>query len=266
MKSSRKLLVATPLKNGASINYIGGLMRYLQAPPTGYASNAIFNSGAGVNFARNDIAHEAVVGDYDELVMVDEDLLRWEQFLPRLLSHDVDIVSGVYCKRHPGKPKWLFVPRPGAEVEPDGLLECSGVPTGFIRIKVRALRDMMEAHPNRRFYAETEMPEVRFEWFPMGIVGAGAAERRLEDIQKIILRGGSMVEVEQAANGPRDPGRMLGEDYYFSHLARKAGLRVFVDLGMGVLPHTGTAAFPLTAADVGWESENQALPEGQDFE
>ena len=35
---------------------------------------------------------------FDELVQIDEDLMHWERYLPRLMSHDVDIVAAVRAR------------------------------------------------------------------------------------------------------------------------------------------------------------------------
>lgn len=49
--------------------------------------------------ARNKIADIAVDGGYDYVLMVDSDMTLPKDALTRLLSHDVDVVSGWYLRR-----------------------------------------------------------------------------------------------------------------------------------------------------------------------
>jgi len=269
-KPSKRLLIATPLREGASSNYVKELVPMIRKGVPGYDVHTLFISGPSVNFARNEIAFHAFSEGFDELVQVDEDLMHWGRYLPRLMSHDVDIVAGVYCKKKTGKPFWLFTPRPGATVQPDGLLEVSGVATGFLRTKVQVLREMFEKHPDNRFVAkatESSPSTVRYDWFPMGVVGAGAAEGRLAEIRMALAEKDVSVEkLRQIATEPREPGRLIGEDYYFCRDARRAGFRIFVDLGMGILPHVGNIGFPITKDMVTYdEGQGAPLPVAEDI-
>ena len=265
-----RLLIATPLREGASSNYVKELVPLIQKGVPGFDVHTLFISGPSVNFARNEIAFHAFNEGFDELVQIDEDLMLWERYLPRLMSHNVDIVAGIYCKKKLGKPTWLFTPKPGATVDADGLLEVNGVATGFLRTKVRVLREMMQTNPDRRFAAkahEGDPTTVRFDWFPMGPVGPGTAEGRLDAIRHgLAARKLTIEQVEELANGVREPGRLLGEDYYFCREARRAGFRIFADLGMGILPHIGNAAYPITSDMVTYNpNDGGALPTAEEI-
>jgi hypothetical protein len=266
----KRLLIATPLRDGASSNYVRELVPLIKKGIPGYDIHTLFIAGPSVNFARNEIAFHAFNEGFDELVQIDEDLMHWERYLPRLMSHDVDIVAGVYCKKKTGKPFWLFTPKPGASVQPDGLLEVTGVATGFLRTKVDVLRRMLEKNPDNRFAAkahEGDPATVRFDWFPMGVVGSGTAEGRLDEIRTALLNGTTTLEdIRRIATEPREPGRLVGEDYYFCREARRAGYRIFVDLGMGILPHIGNISYPITKEMVTYdESQGSSLPMAEDI-
>jgi len=175
----KRLLIATPLREGASSNYVQQLIPLIKNGVRGYDIHTLFIAGPSVNFARNEIAFYAMNEGFDELVQIDEDLMHWERYLPRLMSHDVDIVAGVYCKKKVGKPFWLFTPKPGATAQPDGLLEVTGVATGFLRTKVDVLRKMFTHNPDNKFTAkahEGDPATVRYDWFRMGVMGKGTAK------------------------------------------------------------------------------------------
>lgn len=268
--SDKRLLIATPLRDGASSNYVQELIPLIKQGVPGYDIHTLFIAGPSVNFARNEVAFHAMNEGFDELVQVDEDLMHWSRYLPRLMSHDVDIVAGVYCKKKTGKPFWLFTPKPGATAQPDGLLEVSGVATGFLRTKVEVLRKMFLKNPDNQFAArshEGDPTTVRFDWFPMGVVGPGTATGRLDEIRTALQNPDTTLEdVRRIAVEPREPGRLVGEDYYFCREARRAGFRVFVDLGMGILPHIGNISYPVTKAMVTYdESEGGSLPFAEDI-
>lgn len=265
----KRLLIATPLREGASSNYVKELVPLIKAGIPGYDIHTMFIHGPSVNFARNEIAFHAVNEGFDELVQVDEDLVHWSRYLPRLMSHDVDIVAGVYCKKKIGKPTWLFTPKPGATVQPDGLIEVNGVATGFLRTKVHVLREMTVYNPDNQFAAkahEGDPTTIRYDWFPMGVVGSGTAAGRLDDIRLALKNNLSMEDIRRIATEPRAPGRLLGEDYYFCREARRAGFRIFVDLGMGILPHIGNISYPITQAMVTYdEAQGSTLPTAEDI-
>lgn len=263
----KKLLIATPLREGASSNYIQELMDVASRGVPGYDVQTIFIAGPSVNFARNEIAYHAVRHGFDELVQVDEDLMHWGKNLPRLMSHDVDVVGGVYCKKRPGKPSWLFTPRPkegGVTVDDRGLIECSGIATGFLRCRVEVLKKIMRDNPERQFAVKATPQDpvtVRCDWFPMGVWGPGTHEGRLRMIRELLQIGADINQIKQAAFDFEPAGRLLGEDYFFCALARMSGFKVYADLGMGVLPHIGNSAYPITQEMVGYpEDGNVTMP------
>ena len=266
----KRLLIATPLREGASSNYVQQLIPLIKNGVRGYDIHTLFIAGPSVNFARNEIAFYAMNEGFDELVQIDEDLMHWERYLPRLMSHDVDIVAGVYCKKKVGKPFWLFTPKPGATAQPDGLLEVTGVATGFLRTKVDVLRKMFTHNPDNKFTAkahEGDPATVRYDWFRMGVMGKGTAEGRLDEIRAALSNPTTSVDdIRRIATEPREPGRLLGEDYFFCRDARRAGYRIFVDLGMGILPHIGNVAYPITKDMVTYdESQGSSLPMAEDI-
>lgn len=99
-----------------------------------------------VQRARNDIVQLALEANVDDLVFIDTDVDWKPEDFFKLLDHDADIVGGVYPKKgdeeqYPVKVTEDF------EVNDKFLIEVSGLPTGFMRIKKEALQKIWNASP-----------------------------------------------------------------------------------------------------------------------
>lgn len=259
-----KVLLATPLSaSGADSNYIRTLCGMLTAKLPGVHLDYMVSDTGCISFARNDIAFEAERGGFDKVVMADDDNLYTPENFLRIISHDVDVVAGPYCKRRPGKPNYLFVPLKGATVQANGMLECVRVATGLISIKVSALTKMRAAFPELEFLAQDKPDEAvvtRCNFFPMGCVGPRTAEARLAQVKDVVdalffdpKDAIAMINRIHAACYDTQPaGTLKGEDYYFSDLVRRAGMKIYIDLGLPVIPHVGHVAYPITPEMVGF--------------
>jgi hypothetical protein len=273
LTKKRKVLIATPLKRGdADINFIRGLVSMLRMDLLDTEFQFVFCDGGSVNFARNEAAYEAEQGGYDRLLQIDADMLVRTEQVERILSHDVDLACGLYAKRSPGAPKWLVVPKKGAEVRPDGLLECVRVATGFHNTRVSCFSAMRARFPEREFLAQEspeDTPKAKFEWFPVGVVGPRTAEARLDKIREILVAGGDTDEawqaINEAANGIQPLGTIMGEDYLHAHYHRKAGFKAYVDVGCSIIQHLGLTPYPIFPDMVGYRhGEPVTLPAGED--
>lgn len=260
MTALRKVTIATPIRHGLDSNYMKWFIPTIQRGLPGIELNHLVIEGPSVNFARNACATAVLESNQDEIWFIDDDMGPTTEMLERFGSHDVDIVAGYYCKRKPGKPQWLFVPKPGAEKQPNGLLECSAVATGALRIKTHVLRKIAEVFPWNAFDAkDTEAEPVRrcHDWFRMGVVGPDTPEGKLEEINQILFdedwaSASTSSAINNVIERKPQPGRLLGEDYFFCRDARKAGFKVWVDLDAPPWPHFGTIGFPIPEAAVGW--------------
>jgi hypothetical protein len=277
----RKLLVATPIKNGCDSSFLNFLVPYLKTKYADMETDFLVVDGPSVNFARDEAAYRAVEGGFTDLLQVDDDMGAKMAHVDRILSFDVDLVGGIYCKRRPGKPFWLFVPRPNAEKQPNGLLECSAIATGFMRVKVEALVGVQKAFPEREFACKHDASDdltVRMEWFPMGVVGPRTAEARLEKVKEILAKlpevqnrratipMAFVSELRDAIYSVQPAGRLIGEDYGVCRLFRKAGYKCWADVDGAIIPHVGFAAYPITPDMVGFgPGVPQALPNAEDL-
>ncbi len=273
IEKKTRVLFATPLSAaGADSNYLRTLVSAILMQEPGIHIDFMSSDCGCVGFARNEIGHHAEQEGFDKIVWCDDDQLLMPKHIVRMLSHDVDLVAGAYCKRRPGKPHWLFVPLKGAVQQSNGLLECTKVATGVQCLKVSCLTALRSMFPEEEFLAQ-ESPDApvqtRMNYYKMGVSGPRTADARLKrvkaalnyenlppnwsdapDAKEMMYR--TIMSIAEACFDKQPPGTLHGEDFWNSVMLREAGFRIFVDLGMPVIPHIGKAAFPLTTDMVGF--------------
>ena len=166
------------------------------------------------NMAVADFLHNP---KYTDLVMIDDDV-NWEDgALARLMTHDVDVVAGLYPKRV--EPlEFPCKSLPDACPDGNGLLEMRMVPTGFLRIKRHVLEKMVAAYPQRA-YREAQVPG-----------GKAWALFWLELL------------ADDDAPAPDGLADMWGEDFTFCRLWRDLGGRIFADTLLS-FQHIGRKAY-----------------------
>lgn len=100
---------------------------------------------------RNQFVADFLASDCTDLVMLDDDVVWEPNALLRLLSHDCDVVGGVYPKRR--DPIEYPVRRlEGAELDQrTGLLEVQFLPTGFLRMTRACLERMTDYYADLRY-------------------------------------------------------------------------------------------------------------------
>lgn len=105
---------------------------------------AIYSGDCHVDDARNRLVRDFLEGDCTDLVFIDSDL-RWNpDDLVKLLKYDRDVVGGTYPFKQDefGFPVRLFAG--DIVADDDGLIECDGLPTGFLRIKRHVLQTLAD--------------------------------------------------------------------------------------------------------------------------
>lgn len=97
---------------------------------------------------RNFYVSDFLASDCTDLVMIDDDL-AWEPgAVLRLLSHDCDLVGGVYPKRQ-DQLEFPVRRKLGAQVDlKTGLMEVELLPTGFLRMRRNMLERMVAGFPH----------------------------------------------------------------------------------------------------------------------
>ena len=261
MSTITKLLIATPAKSSVPIDYLKWLLPFLSRGLPGYDVRIRFSNGSSVNIARNELAHIVRTEGYDEVLMVDADMVPDEDRINRIMSHkDVDFVGGPYCKRRGGAPDWTFTPKVNGDKRDNGLWEISAMGLGFVRVKRAVFDKVAELFPEYEYFDPVKVGSKEgrtlFEFYPMGVIGPRTAAARLAKIKRILSTPHAFPQeivdrVQQAAFEEQPRGTFYGEDYFFCYLAAKAGFKLWADTGMAPVGHVGNVVYPITPDQVG---------------
>lgn len=218
---------------------------------------AIESGNNAINLSRNIAAQAAIDNGYWKLIQIDKDQFWTPEQLVAVVSRSEPIVAGPYCYKKSGPVKWVLVKTPGAEVREDRLLQCDFVGTGMLCTEVSALKHMVEFFPERKFTFEDEdgRSTVMTELFPIGLVGPNTPEGRIRRVKEMVApyaTSGAIGVGNLAAaimhiltTTTEGENRLLGEDYHFSFLARKSGLKIYADMSL-MIGHVGDAVYPIT--------------------
>lgn len=152
-------MFATPCYSGqVTVNYLVSLMRtqtLLQS--TGVANTFRVQEGVCfIDHARNLLCHEFLNTDATDLFFIDDDIGWDPSAVLRLLEHNEDIVGGAYTKKQDAVEfpiALLADEKTNKLTERNGLYLAQYLPTGFMRLKRRAVEIMAEdqpVYPDRR--------------------------------------------------------------------------------------------------------------------
>ncbi len=216
-----RAFIATPSYTGKVDNsYMFSLLQSipkLEAAGIGF-DHYLLSYNCHVDDGRNAIVRDFLLSDCTDLVFIDADVAWQADDLVKLIKHDRDVVAGVYPKRASHDldfPVWV---EPGTtlQADSDGLVEVSGAPTGFMKIKRHVLEQLVMANKHRQYMGKGTNAGND----PYTVV----FERAIED------------------------GHRWSGDYNFCRVWRKAGGKVFVDPYM-YLSHIGEVDFSGTLGD-----------------
>lgn len=263
MTKMRHILIATPLKGDIPKAYF---QTSLQLVANKVADDVkldfLLLDGPAVQMARNEIAAYAVENKFDELIFWDKDVLadfdgvnQTHGAISRLVSHDVDIVCGLYSTRSL-ETHWHIDPLPGEEPNAVGLQKVKRSAIGFSKIKTSVFKKIQDDNPDRVAYLidPNRAPKIVPELFPMGIQGKNTPEGRIKEIKKVLsdskrkeLKHEVIISlIERALTIKYDePNLFASEDYWFCDLARASGFDIHVDTNL-LMGHEGRCIFPLT--------------------
>lgn len=155
--------------------------------------------------ARNICVHEFFKSDCDEIIFIDSDVGFDKNALSQLISHDKDIVAGVYPYKqdNEGYPCIMaWDENNNCKEESSGLVYAEVVPTGFLRIR-RSVFERMAEH-----YSMKRCADKMYSFFDTGALFP-------------------------------DDDKWYGEDVYFCKRWRDMGGQIFIDPKLSFV-HTGT--------------------------
>jgi len=158
--SKKKILIAIPTARNIEPETFKSI--YDLKIPEGYEATFQYFYGYNIDQVRNLIADWVVKG-FDYLFSVDSDISFPSNTLERLLSHDVDVVSGLYIQRKPGlhileiyepNENGGVVNMPYPKLKGRNLVEVAGCGFGCALVKAEVLRDI--GYPQFKYYSAIE--------------------------------------------------------------------------------------------------------------
>jgi hypothetical protein len=205
-----KLFIALPTTHGVmQTQFLPGIMDWFR--DRSIETTVYQYIDPYIVLARNTAVADFLQTDCTHLLFIDADIVFRKEQILRLLSHDVDIVGGLYPKKAQGKIKWVCNALPDRPPpEENGLIKLKHIGTGFMLIRRRVFVEMIGHFGDEIAYLEDEIDRELWNFFPMGIVDR----------------------------------RMLSEDWFFCNRARELGFVVYGDTVV-LLKHIGTVVFPL---------------------
>lgn len=168
--------------------------------------------------ARNSLTHRFLASDSTHLLWIDSDLVFSLEQIDRLISHDVDIVGGLYPKKQEGDAQLVlntFDNNP-PETDSRGLAKVQYVGTGFMLIKRSVFEKMIDKWGDEIWYTEDSSKRKEYDFWHCGVY--------------------------TYPNGSR---RYLSEDWWFCQKCLDLGLTVYADTAV-LLKHSGHVLFPLS--------------------
>lgn len=175
-------------------------------------------SGMPYDMARNELCKRAIAGGFTHVFHFDSDVIAPPDTIHRLLSHNLPVVSGIYCRRSPPHSLPVMI-RNGSWVTQfpsNSLIEVDWVGAGCLLIST----DLLKSLPPQ------SLDKPWFSW-----------------------------DVDKKGTGLKPDGECLSEDFSFNNWCKKHGVKTMVDTGI-VCRHVGYAEAglgtlqPLNSQDV----------------
>jgi FkbM family methyltransferase len=153
IRQVKKILIAIPTNR--NIEAVTFKSIYDLIVPDGYEVTFQYFWGYQVDQVRNLIAHWTINGGYDYLFAVDSDISFYPDTLVRLLSHNKDLVCGVYIQRIPGthtievmrrNPQGGITHVDWPDIKDQGLVPIDGCGFGCSLIKAEVFKGLPYPH------------------------------------------------------------------------------------------------------------------------
>jgi hypothetical protein len=104
--------------------------------------------------ARNVCVAKFMESDATDMLFLDSDVACGPGVFSRLLTHDADVVAGVYrVKNDVERYPVVGLDEPATQDTDTGLLEVKDIPFGLVRIRRSVIEKMQAAEPDNWFYA-----------------------------------------------------------------------------------------------------------------
>ena len=193
----RRVMIGTPTLDGrVDVLYLNSLVESIRGSKEhNIELIPIFISRESlIQRARNDLIYYGYTSDIDDLVWIDSDQFwNWNQLL-ELLNHSVDMVGGTYRKKSLNNELYVLkIKDKNIKIQEKGLLEVSGLGTGFLRMTKKCINKLYE---NAKPYSEDDNKKEK----------------------RMVFN----VEIGECGN-------MIGEDIFMCNLWESLGEKVYLD-------------------------------------
>lgn len=212
----KKLYIALPVYGGYHPLFIQSLLRLQMEPPCALALRPCVGDSL-VARARNKLAADFLASDASHLLFLDTDLIFSPAHIERLISHDVDIVAGLYPKKQLNL-SWVVNILHGEQPDERGLQRVKYIGTGCLLIARRVLETMRDRLAISYVTDIEQVQRTEHDFFPTG----------------------PMFDKESGLM------RYHSEDWGFCRRALDLGFTVWADTRVA-LKHVGDCIYPVTS-------------------
>lgn len=223
VKPTKKLFIGVPVYGGVDPHFFK-CWSHLVASNSGQLPYPLIlypHCGDSlVSRARNHVTRMFLESDATHLLFIDSDLVFSSEHITRIMSHDLDIVGGVYCKKSEGDVQVVCNSVGKSENRPSGVSEVGYIGTGFLCVSRKVFEVMIQEFGKDIWYLiDPDHTKREYDFWHTGVYDYGEAVT------------------------PRR--RYLSEDWWFCQKAMDVGFRVWMDMGV-ILGHSGNAIYPLS--------------------
>jgi FkbM family methyltransferase len=267
----KRILIAVPTNRNIEATTFKSI--YDLIIPDGYTVDFQYFWGYQVDQVRNLIAHWGIQNGYDYIFSVDSDISFAPDTLAKMLSHNKDIVSGVYIQRIPGR-HCIELMRKNAhggvthvdwsDIKGQGLVPIDGCGFGCVLVKIEVYKAIPYPHflyHSAIDHSNTLSEDVHFcnqardrgftMWADTDIIcdHTGSWTFKVDmnmparnPVDKILLR---LKEIRHAVSMPEDHRQ------YLSHMKNALGInpKVVYDIGASTLHWYDSAKIVWSNAD-----------------
>lgn len=191
-----------------------------------------FGDSPNVGRSRNCLTRQFLESDCTDLLFIDSDLIFSAEHIERIMTHEDEVVGGIYFKKQEGRPAPCINHCSEPEIRDNGLIQVAYIGTGFLRIRRSVFEKMIDKFGEDIWY-RTDGPEKdrvkEHNFWHLGIY--------------------------QYPNGDR---RWLSEDWWFCQRCKDLNIPVWADRRI-ILSHSGHAIYPLS-----YQRDEILVPGGKD--
>lgn len=215
--NSKKLFIGVPIYHNVDPHYHACMGELRQCNQANGITIYEHVGDSLVSRARNHITRKFLESDCTDLLFIDSDLVFDLRQIQRIMSHDEDMVAGIYFKKSEGSPQMVNNLFPQVQFQENGLMEGKYAGTGFLRIKRRVFELMIQEFGKDIWYMlDPDHKQKEYDFWHCG---------------RYIYPDGLV--------------RYLSEDWWFCQRWLDIGGKLWIDRNI-VLKHSGNAIYPLS--------------------